>query len=206
MNINVVIVGEEANYQFKNGKWCCHQFATQCPENIKKGVIKIKNWWKKLHNLGFTNQINIPNEIKKFDLGIVGICYYCGKKANYQLKNGRWCCMPSYNQCPESRKKNSEKIKSMYSKNENGDILFNNKLRKDEYTEERLKKHGWSKGKTRYNDIRIKKLSEKLLEKYKNGEIKPSFLGKHHTEKTKLKLVKNGGYKKGGRTREARLV
>lgn len=125
-------------------------------------------------------------------------CNYCGKEANYQFKNGKWCCKPSPNQCPELRRKNSEKIKSLYSIDENGDVLFNNKLRKDEYTEERSRKQGWAKEKSKYNDIRIKKQAETLLKKYKSGEIKSPFLGKHHTEETKKKLAKNGGYRKCG--------
>lgn len=125
-------------------------------------------------------------------------CYYCGRDANYQLKNGKWCCMPSYNQCPELRRKNAEKIKSMYSKNENGDIIFNGKLRKNDYTEESRKKQGWAKGKNKFNDIRIRKQSETLLKKYKNGELKSPFFGKHHTEETKKKLSKCGGYRKCG--------
>ena len=31
--------GQEATYQFKNGKWCCSKFYRQCP-NIKKGLSK----------------------------------------------------------------------------------------------------------------------------------------------------------------------
>ena len=38
------------------------------------------------------------------------------------------------------------------------------------------------------DDIRIKKLGEKLSEKYKKGELKPSWLGRTHTKETKKKM------------------
>jgi len=40
------------------------------------------------------------------------ICDFgCGQEANYQLKNGKWCCSKSWNSCPSMRKKNSQKRK-----------------------------------------------------------------------------------------------
>lgn len=37
------------------------------------------------------------------------ICdYECGKKAEYQLKNGKWCCEKDYRKCLGIRKRNSE--------------------------------------------------------------------------------------------------
>lgn len=36
-------------------------------------------------------------------------CFYgCNQKAQYQFKNGKWCCSKSFNKCPENRRKNSE--------------------------------------------------------------------------------------------------
>lgn len=40
------------------------------------------------------------------------ICEYgCKQQANYQLKNGKWCCCKSSNSCPEFRKKTSRSKK-----------------------------------------------------------------------------------------------
>lgn len=53
---------------------------------------------------------------------------------------------------------------------------------------------GWNKGLTKETDERVKKGSESLLKTYQNGYINPrkgkpgTFLGKHHTEKTKAKI------------------
>ena len=115
--------------------------------------------------------------------------------------------MPSSNQCPELRRKNAEKIKSMYSKNEDGDIVFNGKLRKEQYIEESRLKQGWSKGKNKYNDKGIKERAERLSQKYKNGELTPTWTNRTHTPEEIDKIVhgmthyRNGknlkGFKKG---------
>ena len=39
------------------------------------------------------------------------LCEYgCGREAQYQLKNSRWCCEKNYQACPINRKKNSESL------------------------------------------------------------------------------------------------
>lgn len=117
------------------------------------------------------------------------LCAYCGQPAQYQLKNGKWCCENFCSKCPEVRRKNSEKIKSLYSVDKNGDVLFNKKLRKDEYTEERLRKQGWSRGKTKFTDKILKERGERLSKKYKNGELIPSQLGRNHSAEEIDKII-----------------
>lgn len=51
----------------------------------------------------------------------------------------------------------------------------------------------WNKGKTKETDDRIKKQVQTTIEGYRSGRIKPSFLGKHHTEETKRKQAIHGG-------------
>ena len=54
----------------------------------------------------------------------------------------------------------------------------------------------WNKGLTKENNESLKHAGLILKNKYLNGELIPSFLGKHHTEETKknvyLKNVNNG--------------
>ena len=38
-------------------------------------------------------------------------CIYCGKRANYKFKNGKWCCSKSKNSCPEIKRKIINSIK-----------------------------------------------------------------------------------------------
>jgi len=46
--------------------------------------------------------------------------YGCGQKAEYQLKNGKWCCSKKFNSCSEVRRKNSEKNKIRQAGKSNG--------------------------------------------------------------------------------------
>ena len=47
------------------------------------------------------------------------ICEYgCGKRANYQLKNKKWCCEDSSNKCSCLREKNSKGCKKAYKTGE----------------------------------------------------------------------------------------
>lgn len=45
----------------------------------------------------------------------IKLCEYgCGNKANFQLKNGKWCCCENAVSCDYIRKQNSEKLKLAY--------------------------------------------------------------------------------------------
>ena len=79
---------------------------------------------------------------------VLGICKYCGNKAIYQFKNGKYCCKINVSQCPVVRKINSKKNLANFSKNK--------------YAEKKAKsvplcncgcgeKTKWSKDKVKYN-------------------------------------------------------
>ena len=108
-------------------------------------------------------------------------CYYCGEKAKYQLKNGRWCCSEKFQSCPELKRKNSEKQKQRV---ENGCYGFSkfNKLRKNHIV------YSWNKGLTKENDERVHKSSDTYKRRYANGEIKSYWKGKHLSTETKEKI------------------
>jgi hypothetical protein len=38
--------GQKATHQFKNGKWCCSKFVTQCPQIVKQNTEANRNIWK----------------------------------------------------------------------------------------------------------------------------------------------------------------
>jgi hypothetical protein len=105
----------------------------------------------------------------------------CGRYAGFVLKNGRKCCSPNTAKCPGVRAKMSEKQKEGYAK---GRISF-------------FKGRFTRKGKTKENDETVRKASETLRRKYNSGELKPSFLGKHHTEESKKKIAQFGGLRRG---------
>lgn len=178
-----IYCNKPARYQFKNGNWCCQKFASRCPVIKEKYKEKALNKWKQVKEAGY-NQLNNPLVIKQEITE--NKCAYCGQYAQYKLKNGKWCCKPYSTQCPSNRKKNSQMIKSMYSQD---GMIFNGKARKDQYTQQSRRKQGWNRGLTKYTDQRIKQQGQKLSQKYKKGQLKPSQLGKRHTKQQKDKIV-----------------
>ena len=72
--------------------------------------------------------------------------YGCDQKANYQLRNGKWCCCESYNSCPAIRRKNSEGVKiSRKIETQNGIIRKIEKIKcqycNKEICKNNIKKH-----------------------------------------------------------------
>ena len=118
------------------------------------------------------------------------ICEYgCGQEAKFLMGSGKWCCSVHFNKCPAIRKRNSEANKNRTRQVSNfkshlGKYLGNNR---------------WNKGLTKETNESLARISRKLKEKYKNGEIIPALKGKHISEETKekIRLSKCGGYKKG---------
>ena len=49
-------------------------------------------------------------------------------------------------------------------------------------------KEPWNKGKSKETDDTLRVKGEKLSERYRNGEIIPSWKGKKHSEETKSKI------------------
>ena len=105
-----IYCNQPANYQFKNGKWCCSKNMNGCPEIKRIRKEKSKENWQKLkenniYSLSDSKASEILNSKENIDIGIPHICFYCGKEANYQLKNKRWCCKPKSCQCMAIREK-----------------------------------------------------------------------------------------------------
>lgn len=118
MNICDYGCGQEAKFSFKNGKHCCSKTLSQCRAHKKIVSEAIKNahdQYKRETGLSLFKKDNkLLNSKKQIDLGIKNICFYCGDPAKYQLKNGRFCCAESSNQCPSNKAKNSTSISEMH--------------------------------------------------------------------------------------------
>ena len=116
-----IYCGAEAQYQLKNGKWCCCKSSNSCPANRALRKKASKAQWQKVKDMGLT-QLKGTQTVdinKKYVPKIVqvpeGYCEYgCGNLANYTLKNGVRCCCEHANQCPVNRKKNSQGLKKAY--------------------------------------------------------------------------------------------
>jgi len=86
--------GQEAKFQFKNGKWCCNDSYNKCPENKRKN---------KESNIGKKK----PRKIKRDKPELCD--YGCGQKAKYYfISSNTWCCENRYNKCPEKKKQVSK--------------------------------------------------------------------------------------------------
>lgn len=108
---------------------------------------------------------------------------------NYKISNGQYKC----NQCNKILKSKRALIShSWLSHTEQG--KQHAEVIKPLHSIGRV---AWNKGLTKDTDDRIKKSADTLSTKIKNGEIKPSWLGKHHSEETKKKIAIHGGYRKG---------
>ena len=124
------------------------------------------------------------------------ICENCGKEHDGSYGSGRFCskhCSHVYvgkkikratKNLHKSRKKapyGTWKCKSC------GKILETKKLLVEHYKLTHVRKDGqiWNKGLTKETDERVRKRANTLKQRYKIGEIIPSFKGKHWTEEQK---------------------
>ena len=185
--------GQEAHFQFKNGKWCCHESMNLCPQIKKTRSEASKKLWSirkengtnsassELKDFGLKRKHNSHTEIIEYD----GVhCQYgCGKEAKYVLHNGVHCCSDLANRCEAIRRKNSEGLKKAYAEHRiDHHIIYANL---SEESKERMK---WNKGLTAETSESIRKGINTTKSRYMSGEIVPHFLGKHHTEETKNKI------------------
>lgn len=102
--------GNQAHYQFENGRVCCLPDFRQCP-GYKKRVSEAgrgkKAWNKGIPpNADTKTKIGLGNKGKKAVLYAHPVTtdqlcdYDCGNKANYVFSNGKKCCSTDYKACP----------------------------------------------------------------------------------------------------------
>lgn len=177
--------GREATHYLKNAKkWCCSKSYNSCPEAKKKSKIKI---------------IEITNEE---DL----LCDYgCGRVAKYKFKNGKICCNKNANACKKDRYVPIEietnelcdygcGQKAKY-KFKNGKICCSDDINKCQTSKNKLsksRKNYTGKNHPLYgkpcSESRKKKISNSNKEY--NKTHKPIWLGRKHTEESKIKIGK----------------
>lgn len=97
--------GQEAKYQFKNGKFCCSSHFKKCDEFKRKHIEIYKIPWNKGKKIDFKKRIRDNTYINQIDT--IELCYYgCRNIAKYKLKNNKICCSASINSCPNKKIKN----------------------------------------------------------------------------------------------------
>lgn len=114
-----VYCGAPATYQMKRGKWCCCEKRQRCPANrerVAKAIALRHKEAKEKYGTGyFTKGSVIGRSGTKAPSRGDHVCVYCGGHADFQLKDGRWCCHEKKGSCPEIRRKNSEGCKRAYA-------------------------------------------------------------------------------------------
>ena len=96
-------------------------------------------------------------------------CYYgCGNNARFLIGKveKRLCCSEHRQTCPKNKLKNSNGLKKAITEGRKKYDYY------DSLPEGVKNKMRWSKGKTKENDERIKKQSEKRMESFKAGKFK----------------------------------
>lgn len=75
------------------------------------------------------------------------LCAYCGKNAEFILKNGKYCCKQFSVQCEVNKQKNSSGLKKAHSDGKMPSNTFGSRK--------------WNKGKTIFSDERVKRTYSK---------------------------------------------
>jgi very-short-patch-repair endonuclease len=108
------------------------------------------------------------------------LCYYgCGEVGKYIIgSKQRSCCSKTYQGCPETKRKNSERIKAKY--------------KEPEYAQKMKQAHSdkpaWNRGKTKENSESVRQAANTLKEGYDSGRLVSPQLGKPLTEDAKQKI------------------
>ncbi len=170
--------GAPATYHFKNGTWCCSKSRCSCPAYKKKHsaiMSGIHQKFKEKYGDGWFKGGRTVKISQRTSYPFRGdhVCVYCGGYADFQLKDGRWCCHEKRGSCPEIRRKNSEGCKKAYVAG-----------RKKSPT---LGHVAWNKGLTKETDARVAKGVATNLAAYAKGR-KGTWFGRHHTEEQKRRL------------------
>lgn len=149
-------------------------------------------------------------------------CENCGKEHDGSYGSGRFCCKKcrlSYSGKQSAKSPLTEerlrKLHEAAKKQAYGnwkciwcDQIFRTRAELTQHHKD-IHNHttstSWRKGLTKDNCDYLKRQGETYSQRIKEGKIKPSFLGKHHTEETKQKLALKGGKREhSGRGKQGR--
>ncbi len=139
---------------------------------MKREQVKCPQCGVMISKSNIKNHINSKTCLRNKNLGIrtTGICPYCNLDINnlntpQRANHVRWC---------DKNPKRDE-----YRKNLKGRCGELNPM---------FGRDSWNKGLTKETNEIVRKRGESLRQKYKDGLLKPTFLGKNHSENTKNKI------------------
>jgi very-short-patch-repair endonuclease len=108
----------------------------------------------------------------------MNICEYgCNTEARFILKNGKHCCSTYFTKCSAYRNKRSKAVKESFELGLLIPPVFKRSV-------------PWNKNLTKKTDIRVLSHSNTLHDGFKSGRLKPSNLGRKHTDDEKMNLSK----------------
>ena len=175
--------GAPATHQFKNGKWCCQSSRSACPEirkQLSQRTTQQHLIQKQVSGSGWLvkGSKTVDDRIEtKYPSRGDHVCVYCGGHADYQLKDGRWCCQPKSNSCPVRSKLCANK------RNPDGTPVRDYKAvyaNLPEETKQRMLAF--------HSEQAKKKRSQTIRQMYLNGELVGSWTGRKHTEEEISKI------------------
>jgi len=125
--------------------------------------------------------------------------YGCGREAEFQMKNGKWCCSHHWNACPKVKenrigKKRSNQTKKKLSESHKGQVPWNKGLT-DIYSDETKKKMGtprYGSENPFYNKKHTDR-TKKILSELRKNKTYEEIYG-HDKAKKIIELRKNKTY------------
>lgn len=65
----------------------------------------------------------------------IHLCIYCNQQATHQFKNGKWCCSPHMNGCPEIKRQRKERATKQWKETKNlGFSKLNENIKENNFT------------------------------------------------------------------------
>lgn len=189
--------GKESIIRFKNGKYCCSLSKNQCSSVIE--FNRIRNSGRKCSEetkikMSLTRKGKVP-----WNKNITGYHVFVDeetKKRMLEKRRGKPGSMKGKHHSEESKLKISCKNKGL-KRSEEQRKNYSNALKGIKFSDEHRRKLSESGKKKVFSDSHKENLSNSL-----KGE-RNGFFGKHHSEKSKLKLkMKNKGRKHSEETRQ----
>ena len=127
------------------------------------------------------------------------ICENCNKKHDGSYGSGRFCsksCRSSF-----AGKQTKNRVCNLPMSKGRGnwrccycDLIFESRSKLSKHKKEihpNLSKSAWNKGLTKYTSDILFNRASKLKQRYKNGELTPTFKGKHWSDEDKIRISKH---------------
>lgn len=127
----------------------------------------------------------------------IHLCTYCNQPATYQFKNGKWCCSPHMNGCPEIKKQRKEHATKQWKETKDlGFSKLNENIKENDFTTNvcaycgkpakyQLKSGKWCCEPVNQRCPAIKEKNRKAVQKlYDEGKLNQQEIQKNRTKES----------------------